>query len=105
MRNNKTTQGHTSNMSEDAIRIQVAKTTKKRLQTVKKYAKKTFWFLTHTFSALTGLTLIFGGALLVLAMTPSEPTATTIGYLAVLGAVYWYTLRWLGWQLLQTITQ
>jgi len=92
-------------MSDDAIRIHVGKNTKKHLKTIKKYSKKTFWFFVHTLSALTGLTLIFGGALIVLAMTPSAPTATTIGYLAVLGPVYWYTLRWLGWQLLQTITE
>jgi len=105
MPNNKTTQGHKDYMSEDEIRINVGKTTKKHLETVKKYGKKTFWFLVHVFSALTGLTLIFGGALLVLAITPSGNTATTIGYLAVLGPVYWYTIRWIGWQLLQTITE
>jgi len=105
MANNKTTQRHTSNMSEDAIQIEVGKNTKKRLETVKRYAKKTFWFFVHAFSAATGLTLILGGALLVLAMTPSGPTATTLGYLAVLGPIYWYTVRWIGWQLLQTITE
>jgi len=105
MANNKTTQRHTYYMSKDAIRIQVGKKTKQRLQAIKKYGKKTFWFLVHAFSAATGLTLIFGGALLVLAMTPSGPTSTTIGYLAVLGPVYWYTLRWIGWQLLKTITE
>lgn len=91
-------------MSDDFIEIEISSTTKQVLEWLKWFSKKAFWFLVHSFSAIVGLSLILGGVVLIMAVTPSRPTSVTLVYIAVLGPLYWYTLRWIGWELLKTIS-